>query len=124
MICRRPIYGLISFAIPFLAILFLIAGIALTAASAGFRNLENLIFPIAMILWVAGVVIGVVGIFKHERKRWLSIEGIVLNAGFVIAPILMGAYPAGIETTSVMQAIGLLFDGDHYESPKKNRDND
>lgn len=66
--------------LPFAAILIVIAWITVSNALTFLHgSLEWLIPLFALLCLIAGLVVGIAGIVRHERRRWLSVLGIALN---------------------------------------------
>ena len=83
---NRPIFGSTSVAMPFVAILIVVIWIIVSNAFVFvWGSLEWIIPMFAFMCLIAGLVVGIVGIVRHERHRWLSIFGVAVNSFFILS---------------------------------------
>lgn len=81
---NRPICGILSVAMPLVGLLVAYVGFALHHEPPGPHQLVGLglaILILSLLCPVAGIVIGIVGMVRRERFRWLSPLGLVLSIG-------------------------------------------
>ena len=81
----RPLYGSLSLAAPFVALLFALAGHAFLQAFTFVKNQSEWpVFVFALLLSpIGGVITGTVGLARRERHRWLAVLGLILNVGII-----------------------------------------
>jgi hypothetical protein len=81
---NRPVFGGISVAIPFAAILSIIVLMALVNVFGfGYGHVGWLVAALFYICSTAGIAVAIAGIVRHEHHRWLSILGVALNLGLL-----------------------------------------
>jgi len=91
---KKPIMGLLSFVLGALSILFGVCFVELSLANritlAGY---DLFLIPLVMLIFsIPGLILGIVGVAQKNRRRSLSIVGIVLNTMILIVSLLAGIF--------------------------------
>lgn len=76
----RPLYGIISVAMPFIGFLGAIGMETFTQWFIFSYTQESAPFFIFYISPMLGIAAGIAGLRRRERRRWLCIIGLILNA--------------------------------------------
>src|SRR5688572_8141838 len=94
-----PVYGWASIAAALTAVIVLVGSLTLTALGVGGQvasgqgigavaggTVLTIGFLLSLTLLMVGVILGVVGLIRHESRRWIPAAGIAANlaAPFVI----------------------------------------
>jgi len=81
---RKPICGSLSVAMPLIGFLVAFVGFALIREPTGPHQLSGMgvvILILSLLCPIAGVVLGIIGMVRRERLRWLPVLGFVLSVG-------------------------------------------
>ena len=81
---KKPICGSLSVAMPLIGLFVAFVGFALIREPTGPHQLSGMgvVFLILSLLCpIAGVVLGIIGMVRRERLRWLPVLGLVLSIG-------------------------------------------
>jgi len=97
---RRPILGIVSVAMPLIPVFLFSVLLGISTAFAFVSNLlTGFILILAGLSVIAGLVAGIMGIVRHERCRWLSILGVIVN----LVPLLLIQPRARPSVTQIRQ---------------------
>lgn len=81
---KKPICGSLSVAMPLIGLLVAFVGLAVIREPAGPQQLSGMgvvILILSLLCPIAGIVLGIIGMVRRERLRWLPVLGFVLNIG-------------------------------------------
>ena len=81
---KKPICGILSVAMPLVGLLVAWLGFALNHEPSGPHQLAGAglaILILSLLCPVAGIAIGIAGMVRRERFRWLPFLGFVLSVG-------------------------------------------
>jgi hypothetical protein len=81
---KKPICGSLSVAMPLIGFLVAFVGFTLIHDPTGPHQLSGMgvvILILSLLCPIAGVVLGIIGMIRRERLRWLPVLGFVLSIG-------------------------------------------
>ena len=79
---KKPICGSLSVAMPLIGYLVAFAGFALIHEPSSPHQISGMgvaVLFLSLLCPIAGVVLGIIGMVRRERLRWLPVLGFVLS---------------------------------------------
>jgi hypothetical protein len=81
---KKPICGSLSVAMPIIGLLVAFVGFALIRTPTGPQQLSGagaVVLILSLLCPIGGVVLGIIGMVRRERLRWLPVLWFVLSIG-------------------------------------------